>query len=186
MRRTVIISVLVFFFTFTAFAQAVEKTVDHSELRTLKTKVTKAINNRDINTLRSYFTKEFSFTTIDQTVITNEKELQSYYDKMFVGEDAIVESLTIEVAADIETRFTSEKTGYNYGSTIETYKLKSGKSTVVNSRWSACIVKEEGQWKIASAHTGVNFMDNPYLHYKSMSWFDRILVFLNLTESPVK
>lgn len=186
MRRISIVSIVVFLLTFASFAHAVERTVDHDELRALKAKVIKAINSRDIDTLRSCFAKEFSFTTIDQTVITNEKELQSYYDKMFVGEDAIVESLTIEAEADIETRFTSENTGYNYGSTVETYKLKSGKSTVFNSRWSAFIVKEDGQWKIASAHTGVNFMDNPYLHYKSMSWFDKVLVFLHLAESPVK
>lgn len=188
MQRTSTIAFIAIFFTFVSFshAVAVEREVDHEALRNLRKKVTNAINSRDIDTLRSCMANEFSFTTIDQTVITNKEELKAYYDKMFVGKDAIVESMTIEATPDILTSFTSENTGYNYGSSVETYKLKNGKSTVFNTRWSAFIMKEGNEWKIASAHTGINFMDNPYLRYKSMSWFQKLLVFVHLADSPVK
>lgn len=186
MLRKSILVVAAILFALVSNAQAVEREADHTALRNLRQKVTNAINSRDIDALRSCLANEFSFTTIDQTIITNEKELKAYYDKIFTGKDAIVEGMTIEATPDILTRFTSENTGYNYGSSVETYKLKNGKSTVFNTRWSAFLVKEGGEWKIASAHTGLNFMDNPYLRYKSMSWFQKLLVFLHLADSPVK
>ena len=42
--------------------------------------------------------------------------------------------------------------------------MKSGQVIEMNSRWSATVVKEDGQWKVAIAHVGTNFLDNPVLN----------------------
>jgi hypothetical protein len=41
------------------------------------------------------------------------------------------------------------------------YKFKDGDVRSMTSRWTSTIVKDGAQWKVASFHFGVNFMDNP-------------------------
>jgi hypothetical protein len=33
----------------------------------------------------------------------------------------------------------------------------------MNVRWSATVVKENGEWKVALAHAGTDFLNNPVL-----------------------
>jgi phosphoserine aminotransferase len=44
---------------------------DHDALRALRVRVTEAINTRDVTALRACLAKEFVFTAVDQTVITD-------------------------------------------------------------------------------------------------------------------
>ena len=41
--------------------------------------------------------------------------------------------------------------------------MKSGKVVEMNVRWSATVVKENGEWKVAIAHAGTDFLSNPVL-----------------------
>jgi hypothetical protein len=41
--------------------------------------------------------------------------------------------------------------------------MKSGKVVEMNVRWSATVVKENGEWKVAIAHVGTDFLNNPVL-----------------------
>ena len=68
-----------------------------------------------------------------------------------------------EPKADILTRFIDANTGVCYGSSKDTYTMKSGKVVEMNVRWSATVVKENGEWKVAIAHVGTDFLSNPVL-----------------------
>jgi hypothetical protein len=61
------------------------------------------------------------------------------------------------------TRFIDENTGVCYGSTKDTYTLKSGEVVTMTNRWSATVVKENGEWKVALAQVGTDFLNNPVL-----------------------
>lgn len=136
---------------------------DHVALRALRDRVTTAINKQDIKGLAPCFAKEFAFTAVTQTVLTNEAQVQEFFDRMFRSSDAPLASLKTEAKADILTRFVDANTGVCYGSSRDTYTLKSGKVVVMNARWSATVVKENGEWKVALAHVGTDFLDNPVL-----------------------
>jgi hypothetical protein len=41
--------------------------------------------------------------------------------------------------------------------------MKSGEVVEMNVRWSATVVKENGEWKVALAHVGTDFLNNPVL-----------------------
>lgn len=136
---------------------------DHVALRALRDRVTAALNSRDIKALRSCFAEEFAFTAVNQTVITSEAEAQAFFDAMFSGKDALLTAFKTEPKADILTRFVDTDTGVCYGSSTDTYTLRSGDTVQMKVRWTATVVKQQGEWKIALAHAGTNFLDNPVL-----------------------
>lgn len=150
---------------------------DHEALRALKTTVVNAMNAQDTNALAACFASEFVFTASTQTVITNKAELDALYNRMFKAEKAPLKSMTTAPEAAIQTRFTDANTGYCYGSTKDTYVLKNGRTVVIPAQWTAVVVKQNGVWKVAAAHVGVDFLDNPVLHGQQLSVWSKIGMF---------
>lgn len=144
-----------------AFAADDPREADHVALRALRDRVTTAIDKQDLKALSSCFAKEYAFTTVTQTVLTNEAQVQAFFDRMFRSDGALVTAMKTEPTADILTRFIDANTGICYGSTKDTYTMKSGKTVEMNLRWSATVVKENGEWKVALAHVGTDFLNNP-------------------------
>jgi ketosteroid isomerase-like protein len=147
----------------TALAADDSREADHAALRALRDKVGAAIDKQDVKTLVSCFAKEFAFAAVNQTILTNETQVQEFFDRMFHSNDALLTGLKTEPKADIPTRFVDANTGVCYGSSKDTYTLKSGKVVEMKVRWSATVVKENGDWKVAIAHIGTDFLENPVL-----------------------
>jgi ketosteroid isomerase-like protein len=146
-------------------ADDITRKADHEALRALKDKVIKALNNRDIKLLNSCFASDFVFTSINQATLTSAAQVEDFFQQTFDGPDSMLESMKCKPNADILTRFIDANSGYCYGSNEETYKLKDGREVVQQARWTAVVVKENGEWKIAAAHAGVDFLDNPVLNH---------------------
>jgi ketosteroid isomerase-like protein len=163
---------------------ATNRDADHDALRGLMKKVVQAINERDMKVLGACFAKEFVFTAIDQTVITNEEQLKAFNDKIFAGKDAPMKKIEIKPEADTLTKFLADNVGYCVGKSTETYTMKDNRAFTMVNRWTATVVKEGGEWKIAAVHSGVNFMDNPILTAKSMSFWHKVGVALHLSKAP--
>lgn len=143
---------------------------DHAALRQLRDKVVAGVNNQDTKALANCFTRDFAFTTVTQSVLTNEAQVQAYFDRMFGAKDGLLVSMKTEPKADILTRFIDANTGVCYGSARDTYTLKGGQVVTMNLRWSATVVKQDGQWKVALAHAGTDFIENPVVEKLSSFW----------------
>ena len=144
-------------------AEEASREADHEALRSLRQKAVDALNNLDLDALASIMAKDFVFTTIDGTVLTNQADMKAYYDRMFAGKDAPLASIKIEAEATILTRFIDEKTGWNYGTARETYSLRNGDEVTLQTKWTATVVKEGENWKIGAVHIGINVLENPIL-----------------------
>lgn len=136
---------------------------DHVALRALRDKVAMAIDKQDLKALTPCFAKDFAFIAVNQTVLTNAAQVQEFFDRMFRSSEALISSLKTEPKADIPTRFLEANTGICYGTSKDTYTMKSGKVVEMNVRWSATVVKENGEWKVALAQVGTDFLNNPVL-----------------------
>ncbi len=152
------------------FAAEDNREADHVALRALRDKAAAAISNQDMKALASCFAKDFAFTAVNQGVVTNQAQMQEFFDRMFRSKQALVTSLNTEPKADILTRFIDTNTGVCYGSSKDTYTMKSGQVVEMNVRWSATVVKENGEWKVAIAHVGTDFLDNPVLTGLNSFW----------------
>jgi ketosteroid isomerase-like protein len=144
-------------------AAEINREADHAALRQLRDKAVVAINNLDGNALAPCFAKEFAFITVNQSVLTSQAQVQDFFDRTFRAKDALVSGMKSEPTADILTRFIDENAGVCYGSTKDTYTLKSGEVVTMTNRWSATVVKENGEWKVAMAQVGTDFTNNPVL-----------------------
>ncbi|HWI60073.1 MAG TPA: DUF4440 domain-containing protein [Bacillota bacterium] len=153
-----------------ADAADANREADHVALRQLRDKITAGINNLDAKALTPCFAKGFAFTTVTQTVLTNQAQIQDFFDQMFHSSTGLLTGMHTEPTADILTRFIDQNTGVCYGSTKDTYTLRSGQTVTMNLRWSATVVKEDGQWKVALAHAGTDFLNNPVLTKVSSFW----------------
>lgn len=142
---------------------------DHKALRKLLVEATTAFNNHDLKLFSSYFAKNYVFIGIDQSVQTSEQELQAHYDQLFNAPNAPLADVKIEPQYSKPTVFIDQNTGFCYGTTIETYTLKNGESMKIQSHWTATLVKESDQWKVATLHFGVNLLDNPILNKATSS-----------------
>lgn len=173
--RMLMLTVVMFLAVF-GYGKEVDSTreADHVLLRDLKSKFSEALNNRDVEALSACFAKNFVLTTVDQTTITSKEQLKEYWTKIFDSPDSIVAEMKSEPEADVLSQFIDENNAFCYGFSKDTYKMKKGFTTVINSRWTATVVKENGKWLITTAHAGVNFFDNPVITRKAK--FDHKLI----------
>jgi len=163
---------------------APDREADHEALRQLRGDFMAAISRQDMPTVMTFLAKEFVITSVDQAVVTNREELAAYYDRMFKAKEAPIAKMEVSAEADVLTRFLGENAGYCYGSALATYTLTDGRVLRIKERWTAVLLKEDGEWKVAAAQRGVNFLDNPILRAARMSFWGKLMVFLHLRKPP--
>ena len=140
-----------------------DREADHEALRVLRNTMMTAIENQDVHALASCFSRDFVFITSTQDALTSQADIQAFMDRMFHGEKALVEGVESHAEADILTRFLGEDVGICYGKSEDVYTMKSGSIVRMKLRWSATVLREDGEWKVAVAHVGADFLDNPVL-----------------------
>lgn len=162
-----------------------DREADHAALRGLMAKVTQALNDQDLTAVTACFTKKFVFTTVDQSVLTDTLTMTNYYDRMLHRKDSPVTGYKISPKANISTAFLNENCGYCYGTSDDAYTLRrNGRTVHMASRWTATVVKEDGQWKMAAVHTGVDVMDNTVLRVKTLPWWRKCLLAIGIGKYP--
>ncbi len=136
---------------------------DHEQLRALRASLVEAFNAGDLDVLEEYLYPTFAATMVDQDLLTSRADFDQYLEKWFGGDDPFVRQLTMNPVPDTLTQIFDDRFGIVYGTNSETYELGDGSTHVLNSRWTATVIKEDGDWKLLSIHNGVDFLDNPVL-----------------------
>ncbi len=137
---------------------------DHQQLRTLMSSLRDAVNTQDFDGLKPHLHSPFAATMITQDVVTTPEDLKAYFEKWMTGDKAFIKKMKITPEADELTAIYDGKFGVVYGSNKEEYELATGNNYSIDSRWTATVIKDQGQWKLLAIHSGVNFVDNPVLH----------------------
>lgn len=145
-----------------AFAQQPDAAV-HDELRRLKATMTKALNERDINTIVANVDPNVVFTTMNGDVCKGPQQIRAYFDKMLNAPGHIVKDVKVSFEADALTTLYGGTTGVAYGSSKDHYELTNGQTFDINGRWTCTMVKSGDRWVIAAFHYSANIFDNPIL-----------------------
>jgi len=143
--------------------QAEKENPAHAELRDLKRHVEQAFNNRDIDDLLRYLSKDVILTWQDAEVSRGRDGVRAYYNKMMVGDQRVVDETRSEAAVDDLSSLYGPDTAVSAGDLKQHFKLRNGMEFDLSSRWTATTVKENGRWRIASFHVSANLFDNPVL-----------------------
>ena len=161
-----------------------DRSADHNALRALRDKVETSLNTGNMQDLRTCLAKDFTFITSDQTVLTNWTDVVAYWDGMFKSDKSPVKTMKTKFTADILTQFSGPDLGYCHGISRDVYTLRNDRKIAMINTWSSMLIKEQDGWKISSAHVAVNFLDNPVLAARELSWFGRLCVALHLRKLP--
>jgi uncharacterized protein (TIGR02246 family) len=137
---------------------------NHEQLRVLRDGITDAMNRKDMETLVTFLHPSVVFTTMNGDVARGRDGIREYYNKMMVGPNRVVDSVTVKfIADDLTTLFLNDSMGICHGSTQDVYTLKGGQRMDINARWTATMIKEDGKWLVTAVHYSTNMFDNPVL-----------------------
>lgn len=136
---------------------------DQEALRTLLSEATAALNNLDAKAVGSYLAPGFVITLADQSVITSSAELDAYFTRTFHAEGAPIKGIHFSLQPSEQALFIDNRSGMVYGTSTERYTLADDSTLVLNTHWTATVVKEQGRWLVQGFHAGVNMLDNPIL-----------------------
>lgn len=162
-----------------------ERKADHAALRALMAKVTMAVNQQDIGGIESCFTKRFVFTTVDQSVLTDTLTVKNYFDRMLKQKESPVTDYKVTPKADVRTVFVDANAGYCHGTSDDVYTLRrNGRKVHMPCRWTATVVKEDGEWKMAALHAGVNVLDNTVIQVRTLPWWRKCLLAIGIGKYP--
>jgi len=145
-----------------ALAQPVEDPA-HAELRALRDSLVDAVNKKDIEALLRQLHPDVVVTWQNAEVSRKPEGVRAYLARMLQGSDRMVDDFTTSVAVDELTILHGGDTGISFGSSRDHFKLRSGQSFDLNSRWSATVVRHDGRWVVGAFHASVNLFDNPLL-----------------------
>lgn len=173
MRRTVFALFLAAGLAAPAAAQTTGTPEDHDALRKLKADVVTAINARDHAKTGQLLARPFMATVITQESFTELDRVKAYFDSLFTRSFLAIRSIRIEAEADDFATIREGTFAFAKGGTKERYEMADGRVFDMAGRWTAVAQKQDGAWKIASIHSGVNFLDNPVIGAieKSVVWF---------------
>lgn len=148
-----------------AAGPAVQQAEDpaHAELRTLRDNLVDAVNKKDVEALLRQLHPDVVVTWQNAEVSRRPEGVRAYLARMLEGPDRIVDEFTTSVAVDELTILHGGDAGISFGTSRDHFKLRSGQSFDLNSRWSATVVRHDGRWVVAAFHASVNLFDNPLL-----------------------
>lgn len=142
----------------------------HNELRAFREGIVEAVVAKDVEKQLQHATKDVVATWQNGETVRGHDGLKSFYEKMAGSGDKVFRGYKMEPTPDDLTIMYGDNAGISFGKTIGIYHL-GGKDVELENRWTAALVKEDGQWKIAAYHVSVNALDNPLLDYVKDSAF---------------
>lgn len=136
----------------------------HQALRQLKATMSKALNERDLDTLVANLDPNVVFTTMNNDVCRGPAEIRAYFHKMMTAPGHIVKDVKVSFEADRLTTLFGGDAGIAHGTSKDHYELTTGQKFEVNGRWSCTMVRSGDRWLIANFHYSTNVFDNPILN----------------------
>lgn len=144
-------------------ADANNKDLTHQELRQLKKDMQDALNELDVEKELTRVTEDAVFTTMNGDRAVGRENIRKYFEKMLKGPDSVVKKVTVNFEVDELAHLYGDDAAVAFGTSKDQYLLKDGTEFVVEPKWSATMVRQNGKWLIASFHYSTNMFDNPIL-----------------------
>jgi ketosteroid isomerase-like protein len=144
-------------------AQGTDREADHQQLRAMLATLRDAVNQKQVEKVEPLLAPGFSMIFADGQVITDAATLKRYFQDLTAADTGVITSLTVNPTADELTRFLAPDVGVCHGHSSDTFVLRGGLTRVLDSRWTATVVKQDGTWKLAAFQIGANVLDNVIL-----------------------
>ena len=135
----------------------------HAQLRALRDDLVDAMNKKDLNRLLSHLHPDVVVTWQNAEVSRKPEGVRTYISRMLDGPNSVVETFSTAPTVDELTILYGGDAGVAFGSSRDSFRLRSGQTFDLTSRWTATVVNDGGSWKIAAFHSSASLFDNPLL-----------------------
>ena len=139
-----------------------DQAVAHEQLRQLRTDVEAATASGDWQSLTPFLTSRVIVTWLDGTQSHGPAAVIAYLESKSGGPNPIVEKYTLTTEVKELSDFYGANTATAFGTATSNFVLR-GRELSISGPWSATMVRDDGQWKLAALSASVGAFDNPLL-----------------------
>jgi len=134
----------------------------HDELRALREAMTQAVLEGNTEQQLAHVDDDVVITWQNNQVVRKVAGLREFFQEMNTGEDRVFQGYKVPPTADELSILHGGDTAIAFGSSTPHYKYL-GMEFDLKNRWTATLVKDADQWKIAAYHVSGDISDNPIL-----------------------
>lgn len=136
---------------------------DSEQLRQLRESLTEAVLAGDVEKqIEKVIPDVVTIWQNNQVAVGHDGLREFFSDIGSAGEENIFRGYTERPTSDKVTILPGGNTAIAYGKSVPHYKWL-GLDFDLENRWSATLLKLDGQWKLAAYHVSGNIVDNPVL-----------------------
>ncbi len=135
---------------------------DREQLRQLRESLTEAVIAGDVEKQIEYAVPDVVTIWQNNQVARGHDGLRDLLSEIDSGDENIFQGYTERPSSDQVTILPGGNTAIAYGKSVPHYKWL-GLEFDLDNRWSATLLKTDGQWKLATYHVSGNIVDNPVL-----------------------
>jgi ketosteroid isomerase-like protein len=167
-------------------AQSQSREATHAGLRALRDALLEAWQHRDLDALLSHVAPNIVVTWQNGEVSRGPDGVRKFYDEVLNGRDRIVANVASTLKVDELSILYGNETAIAFGSIHDDLTLNhsiaraaflgTGNVLALDSRWTATLVKIDGEWKLASYHVSTDAFSNPILS-KAIAMGERSAIF---------
>jgi ketosteroid isomerase-like protein len=150
----------------TATADVARTEAIHDQLRAVREEFLAAFRKQDFEAVLALLDENIVLTAQDGKELKSIRSrtgVRDYLDRMLVGPNRGIQSMTITPTVDELSVLHNGDTAIATGSSLDHYKLSDGNEFDLQTRWSVTLVDKEGKWLIANLHVSTNLFDNPVI-----------------------
>ncbi|MCW8932620.1 MAG: nuclear transport factor 2 family protein [Gammaproteobacteria bacterium] len=166
---TIIIFMNCLFWTLTLQAEE-RHDADREQLRNLLSTIEVALNQADIKQLAAHLRDDVVVTFLNAEVARGIPAVHRYFEKTMSGQNALLAGYKTQAKISAPALF-FDNIAIAYGTAKDEFTLRNGHMIPVNTLWSATLVKQSKQWKVAQLHFSGNLFDNSVLSSVEKSIF---------------
>ena len=144
---------------------------EHQQLRELRETLTQAVIDGDVEAQLAYAHDDIVTTWQNNQVARGKEGVRSLLAEMNGTGERVFQGYKVLPTPDDLTILHGGDTAIAFGSSVPHYKY-GGMEFDLDNRWTATLVKEDGQWKLAAYHVSANVLDNSILRLarRSLYW----------------
>lgn len=137
---------------------------NHKQLRELREALTEAVIKGDVDKQLQFATDDVVTTWQNSKVVRGKKAHLEFLNEMAgKGGKAFKGFKEPPTVDDYSILYNDGNTAIAFGKSVPHYNYMNMDFDLDN-RWTATLVKQDGQWKLAAYHVSTNVLDNPVLN----------------------
>ena len=144
-------------------AAAATEAPEHEELRAVRAAAEQAIAGGDVEALLAVLHPDVVVTWPSEDVSRGREGVRTFYEQLLEGPDAQLEAYSTTIEVDDLAVLHGGDTAVAWGAANDLYTLADGTELKMRTRWTATVVKQDGDWLVAAFAGTNNPFDNAVL-----------------------